>query len=200
MLSSGNRQAIWRLRAERFSQSPFGAWLLALIAFADSSIVPIMPDLLLVPMMLLRPKRIWPLTWVCVVASTFGSFAGYAIGHVLWIEAGQPLLGMYGRADDFQIYQDLVRDWGVWIIIAKSFTPIPFKFIAIAAGVASMNFPTFAMAAFVGRALHFGILAGAVWLWGQQIVLLAEQHKRWLLALGLLIVIGLGIACIKIRI
>ena len=200
MLSSGNRQAIWKLRAERFSQSRFGVWLLALIAFADSSIVPVMPDLLLVPMMLLRPKRIWLLSWVCVVASTFGSFVGYAIGHVLWIEAGQPLVGIYGRAQDFQIYQGLVRDWGVWIIVAKSFTPIPFKFIAIAAGVASMNFPTFAIAAFVGRALHFGILAGAVWLWGQQIVLLAEQHKRWLVALGLLIVIGVGIACIKIRI
>jgi len=50
-LLSHNRETWWR-RAEAFSDSRTGVWLLALIAFADSSVLPVLPDLLLVPMLL----------------------------------------------------------------------------------------------------------------------------------------------------
>jgi hypothetical protein len=53
---SGSRED-WLRRASAFSSSRSGIALLALIAFADSSILPILPDLLLVPMLLLRPDR-----------------------------------------------------------------------------------------------------------------------------------------------
>jgi len=169
-------------------------WLLALIAFADSSILPVLPDLLLVPMLLLRPERIRLLTTVCVIASSAGALLGYAIGYLTWTTVGQSLVAAYGQANHFKSYQQLVEDWGVWIIIAKSFTPVPFKFIAIAAGVASMNFVTFTIAALIGRALHFVIVAALVALWGQQFLQLAEKYRCWLVGLGILTAVGLGIA------
>ncbi len=169
-------------------------WLLALIAFADSSVLPVLPDLLLVPMLLLRPERIRLLTTVCVIASSAGALAGYAIGYLTWTTFGQSLVAAYGQANNFRSYQKLVEDWGVWIIIAKSFTPIPFKFIAIAAGVASMNFVTFTIAALIGRALHFVMVAALVALWGQQFLRLAEKYQRWLIGLGILTTVGVGIA------
>jgi len=185
---------IWLRRADAFSNSRLRTILLALIAFADSSILPILPDLLLVPMLLLRPHRSLSLTAVCVIASSVGAVVGYAIGHLAWSALGQGLVEVYGQTDNFRRYQKLVEDWGVWIIIAKSFTPIPFKFIAIAAGVASMNLATFAIAAVIGRALHFSIVALFVTLWGQQFLQLMEKYERWLVGLGILATIGLGIA------
>ena len=101
---------------------------------------------------------------------------------------------MYGQADNFLRYRQLVEDWGLWIIIAKSFTPIPFKFIAIAAGVASMNLLTFTVATVIGRTLHFVILALLVASWGQQFLQLVAKYERWLLGLGILGAISLGIA------
>ena len=193
MLFSRNRE-IWLRRADVFSTSKWGLALLALIAFADSSVLPVLPDLLLVPMLLSRPDRSLVLFSTCVVASSLGGIVGYGIGHLAWAAFGQALVAMYGQADNFQRYQRLVEDWGLWLIIAKSFTPIPYKFIAIAAGVASMNLLTFSIATVIGRALHFAIVTGLVWLWGQQFLHLIEKYERWLVGVGLLAVIGFGVA------
>jgi membrane protein YqaA with SNARE-associated domain len=130
----------------------------------------------------------------CVVASSVGALVGYGIGHLAWATLGQTLVEIYGQADNFQRYQKLVEDWGLWIIIAKSFTPIPFKFIAIAAGVASMNLVTFTIATVIGRTLHFAIVAVLVAFWGQKFLRLIDKYEGWLAGVGILTVIGLGIA------
>ena len=64
------------------------------------------------------------------------------------------------------------------MIIGESFTPIPFKFIAIAAGVASMNLLTFT----IGHILHFAIVALRVAFWGQLLL----QMTRRSMSVGLL--------------
>jgi membrane protein YqaA with SNARE-associated domain len=189
---SRNRD-VWLRRAEAFSDSGWGVALLALISFADSSVLPLMPDLLLVPMLLLRPKRSLWFTTVCVVASSVGALVGYGIGHLAWGMFGQTLVELYGQADNFQRYRTLVEDWGVWIIIAKSFTPIPFKFIAIAAGVASMNLVTFTVATVIGRAVHFAIVAALVAFFGQQFLQFLEKYEKWLLGAGVLAAICVGV-------
>ncbi|MFT4116749.1 YqaA family protein [Bradyrhizobium sp.] len=193
LLLSGSRD-VWRRRAEAFSDSPWGLALLALIAFADSSVLPVLPDLLLVPMLLIRPERSVLLCTVCVAASSIGALVGYGIGHLAWAAAGQRLVEIYGQADNFRRYQQLVENWGVWIIIAKSFTPIPFKFIAIAAGVASMNLFSFTVAAVLGRFLHFAIVTALVVLWGTRFVRWVETYHRWFVGIGLAAAIGLGLA------
>ncbi len=192
-LLSRNRE-VWLRRADAFSNSNWGVGLLALIAFADSSVLPVLPDLLLVPMLLVRPDRWLVLTAACVAASSVGGLVGYGIGHLAWAGIGQTLVEMHGQAEHFRRYQHLVEEWGLWIIIAKSFTPIPFKFIAIAAGVASMNLSTFTIATVVGRALHFAIIAALTVLWGQQFLQLIERYERWLVGLGLLAAAGFGLA------
>ena len=192
-LLSRNREA-WLRRADAFSDSKWGVAVLALISFADSSVLPVMPDLLLVPMLLLRPDRWLKLSAACVVASSVGGLVGYGIGHLAWAAVGQTLVDMYGQAAHFRRYQHLVEQWGVWIIIAKSFTPIPYKFIAIAAGVAAMNLWTFTIATVIGRALHFAIITALTVLWGPQFLHLIEKYERWLVGLGLLAAIGFGVA------
>ena len=144
-------------------------------------------------MLLLRPDRSFSLTAICVVASSTGALVGYGVGHMAWASLGERLVEMYGQADNFLRYRQLVEDWGLWIIIAKSFTPIPFKFIAIAAGVASMNLLTFTVATVIGRTLHFAIIALIVASWGQQFLQLVARYERWLVGLGILGAIGLGV-------
>ena len=189
-----NSREVWLHRAEAFSDSRSGIAVLALIAFADSSILPVLPDLLLVPMLLLRPNRSLLLTATCVIASSTGALVGYGIGHFAWATLGQTLVEIYGQEENFQRYQQLVENWGLWIIIGKSFTPIPFKFIAIAAGVASMDLLTFTTATVIGRTLHFVIVTALVTFWGPQFLQLVAKYERWVVGLGVLTAIGLGIA------
>ncbi len=176
---------------EAFAQHRYGTWVLAAVAFADSSFLPVMPDVLLVPMALARPKDVWRLSFVCTVASALGAVVGYIIGYGLWSLIGAPLVQFYGYTEGFATYQRWVEEWGVWIVIAKAFTPIPFKIMAIAAGVAQMNPLAFIFAAVLGRALHFAMVALLiVWL-GERMMGLFARYERPVIVVSILALIGL---------
>ena len=167
---------------------------LAAIAFADSSFLPVPPDMLLVPMALLRPERLRRLLVICIVASVLGAVLGYLIGYWLWDLVGVPLVEFYGYRDAFSVYQSMVGEWGVWIIIAKAFTPIPFKIAAIGAGVAAMDPLTFITAALVGRALHFAMVGVAVVLFGDRFMAMVERFERQLAVVSVLALAAAGVA------
>ena len=57
-------------------------------------------------------------------------------------------------------------EWGVWIIIIKGMTPIPYKLITIASGVAHFDLLSFVGASIVSRALRFFLVAGLLWWFG----------------------------------
>jgi membrane protein YqaA with SNARE-associated domain len=152
-------QIRWLGPVERFANHPAAPWLLAAIAFADSSFLPIPPDLLLVPMVLIRPARVWSLSILCTAAAGVGAVVGYIIGAGFWHLVGEQMVAFYGWTEGFAKFQSLFNEWGVWIIIFKAFTPIPFKIAAIAAGLAGMDIWVFLAAALVSRGLHFLIMA-----------------------------------------
>ena len=144
-------------------------------------------------MALVRPKQVWSLALICTIASALGAALGYVIGYELWNLIGARVVEFYGYTEGFASYQRLVEDWGVWFIIAKALTPIPFKIMAIAAGVAAMNPVTFMIAAIVGRALHFAMVALLVVLWGKKLMVFIEKYEAPLALVSVLVLIGLGI-------
>jgi membrane protein YqaA with SNARE-associated domain len=183
-----------RRYVEAIQQSRFAVWVLAAIAFADSSFLPVPPDFLLIPLVLLRREQIWSLSIVCVVASSLGAMVGYAIGYGLWSLIGSRLVELYGFTEGFATYRALVEEWGACIIIAKAFTPVPFKITAIAAGVAAMNPVVFIIATVIGRALHFAMIVGLVRLLGGRFRTLIASYDRPLAVISLLVLVGLAIA------
>jgi membrane protein YqaA with SNARE-associated domain len=184
----------WVRRLSALSEHRYGTPALAAIAFADSSFLPIPPDLLLVPMVLFRPERLRFLLVVCTVASALGAVLGYAIGYWLWNLVGLPLVELYGCQESFASYQRLVAEWGVLIIVVKAFTPIPFKIAAIAAGVAAMNPVAFLVAAVLGRALHFAMVGAVMSFCGTRIMVLISRYERPFAIASVLLLVGLVVA------
>jgi membrane protein YqaA with SNARE-associated domain len=184
----------WLRHVSALSRHRYSTWALAAIAFADSSFLPVPPDLLLVPMILIRPERAYFLLAVCTLASSLGAAAGYLIGYGLWSVIGAPLIEFYGYVDAFAAYQRLVENWGFWFIIAKAFTPLPFKIAAIAAGVAAMNPAVFMIAAVLGRALHFAMVGALLVLYGGRILALLARYERPFAVISVLVLIGLVVA------
>jgi membrane protein YqaA with SNARE-associated domain len=169
----------WFDKAERLAAHRYGPHALATFAFADSSLFPLPPDMLLVPMAMLHPGKLWRLTWIAIVASSLGALLGYAVGFWFWQSLGTPLVEHYGYAATVENYREAFAEWGVWIIILKSLTPIPFKLVAIAAGLAEMNLWSFVPAVIVGRVLHFVMVAGLVrWLGAKGTELLRRYERR----------------------
>jgi membrane protein YqaA with SNARE-associated domain len=59
------------------SQSPRAPYALAVIAFAESSVFPIPPDVILAPMSLAQPKLAWRFAFIATIASVLGGIVGY---------------------------------------------------------------------------------------------------------------------------
>src|ERR1041384_3017962 len=72
-----------------YSHRPSSTWALFWFSFAEASVFPIPPDVLMVPMCLERRERTWFYTMVATAGSVLGGLAGYAIGvaarHFDWI-------------------------------------------------------------------------------------------------------------------
>jgi membrane protein YqaA with SNARE-associated domain len=185
----------WLRRVAALAHHRHSTPLLAAIAFADSSFLPVPPDLLLIPMSLLRPERMRFLMLLCVAASSLGAALGYFIGYGLWDTVGAPLVQLYGCTDKFAAYQQLVAHWGFTIIIVKAFTPIPFKIAAIAAGVAAMDPISFMLATVIGRALHFAILAALLLLFGSRVTEFVVRYERPVAVVSIAVLLGAALGC-----
>jgi membrane protein YqaA with SNARE-associated domain len=183
----------WLRHVSAWAHHRHGPWALGGIAFADSSFLPVPPDILLVPMALLRPERLKALLLICVVGSSLGAIVGYVIGYWLWSSIGLPMVELYGYTEKFTAYQQLVAEWGVLVIIVKAFTPIPFKIAAIAAGIAAMDPFAFMFATVVGRALHFVMVGAVLVLCGQKIMTLVTRYERPFAVGSVVVLIALAV-------
>src|SRR5258708_37718120 len=110
---------------------PYALWLLAGVAFAESSFFPVPPAIMLLPMSLARPKRAWWFATICTIASVAGGLLGYAIGALLYDSLGQWLINLYGLGGKVEAFRASYAEWGAWIIIGKCLTPIPYKLLTI---------------------------------------------------------------------
>jgi membrane protein YqaA with SNARE-associated domain len=132
---------------------------MAAVSFAESSFFPIPPDVMLVPMMLARREQAYRIALICTIASVLGGALGYAIGMFLRDSVGEWLIRAYGMGDGIRQFETLFRTYGAEIILLKGLTPIPFKLVTIASGIAAFNFPLFIVCAVVTRGFRFFLIA-----------------------------------------
>ncbi|MGH6944670.1 MAG: YqaA family protein, partial [Geminicoccaceae bacterium] len=134
--------------------SPRALWILAALAFVESSIFPIPPDVLLIPMVLALPSRAWLIAGVCTLSSVAGGWLGYALGALLFETIGRPVLELYGDLDAFAAFQARYHEYGAWFVFGAGLTPFPYKVITIASGVTGLDLLTFTVASIFGRGLR----------------------------------------------
>lgn len=147
-------------RVLALAASPRAPLWLAVISFAESSVFPVPPDTLLIPMVLSRPHRAWSLALICTVASVAGGVLGYFIGYALLTGIAMPLIRFYHYEAAFDAFRDKYATYGLWVILIKGLTPIPFKIVTIASGAAHFNFAVFVAASALTRGARFFLLAG----------------------------------------
>jgi membrane protein YqaA with SNARE-associated domain len=142
---------------------------MAAISFAESSFFPIPPDVMLVPMVLAQRSKAFLIAAVCTVSSVLGGLAGYAIGYFLFETIGAWVINLYNLQGAMETFRQEFAEYGTWIILVKGLTPIPYKLVTIASGVAHFDLFTFIWASIVTRGLRFFIVAGLLWKFGDPI-------------------------------
>ena len=173
------------------AESRHAPYALAAVAFAESSIFPIPPDVLLAPMALAQPRRAWSFALICTVASVLGGMLGYAIGALLFDTLGQWLIHLYGYGDRVAALKESYAKWGALIILLKGLTPIPYKLVTIVSGLLGYNFALFVGLSILTRGARFFLVAGALNRWGDTLRGALERHFAVFVA-GSVIVVVLG--------
>lgn len=171
-------------------------WALAAVSFIESSVFPIPPDIVIIPMVLADRRNAWKIAAVATVASVLGGLLGYAIGALLYESLGVWVIDFYGLEEKFALFQDNYLEWGGWIVAGAGFTPLPYKVITIASGVVAMNIPLFLLASVLSRGARFFLLAALLWYFGPPIKAFIEKYLPYLAFLGFALLLG-GFLAIK---
>ncbi len=150
------------------SDSPRAKTIVYSVAFAESSFFPIPPDIIIIPMMLADPKSAWRLAFWCTVYSVLGGILGYAIGYYLYSSLGEWIIDTYNLETAFDNFQSQFKRYGFWIIALKGLTPIPYKLITIASGVAKFPVLPFMLASLMARSFRFFSLALVFYFFGER--------------------------------
>jgi len=165
------------------------------VSFAESSFFPIPPDVMLAPMVVKRPEKAYWFAFVCTLASVLGGILGYAIGYFL-TDLGQWILAVTGNKGGLAEFQSWYADWGIWLILAKGLTPIPYKLVTIASGIAHFSFGMFMLGSVVTRGARFFAVAWALKKFGPHILPVIERRLTTFTLIGLVVLVG-GVVALK---
>ncbi|WP_425045349.1 YqaA family protein [Primorskyibacter sp. S87] len=183
-------------RTISMADHPNALWVLALVAFVESSFFPIPPDVLMIPMILARPSRAWLIASVALVASVLGGMLGYAIGAFFYDSIGAPILEAMGKGEAMEAFNTRFNDFGFWAVLTAGVTPFPYKVITIMSGWTGMPLGTFIATSILARALRFFVVAGLLWGFGDPIREFIEKRLGLLFTLFIVLLIG-GFAAVR---
>ena len=177
----------WTLRS---AGTRHAAWALAAVCFLQSLVLPVPPDLLLIPMVLARRAKALLFATISTLSSTAGGLTGYAIGYFLYEAVGEPLLGPWGYGGKLEVFEAYRREWGAWIVVAGALSPLPYKLVAVAYGAARLDVGVFILASLLSRGLRFYVEATLLWYFGAAARALIERHLGAATVIGLILVAG----------
>lgn len=172
----------------RLARSRLG---LGALSFAESTVVPVPLEAVVVPLMIGHPRRsIWIalIIWLgCLAGATLFYFVGLAlVDPVVY-----PALEALGLDDEFaKMEERLSGDSFFWAIFLVSFSPAPMQLATLGAGAVSGNFLVYIAAIALSRGVRYFGLAILAQILGER---LARLHisKGWLV-LGLVAALLLG--------
>ncbi len=172
------------------AHSPYALWALAFVSFLESSVFPIPPDIIMIPMILARPNRAFLIAGVALTASVIGALLGYYIGASLFDVVGKPMLEFYGKTDAAEQFNQRFQDWGAWAVLIAGVTPFPFKVITIMSGWTGLNLGVFIISSIIARGLRFFLVAALLWKFGAPIRDFIERRLGLMFTLCVVLILG----------
>src|SRR6201990_917665 len=106
----------------RLAAHPRAIPALGVISFLESSVFPIPPDVMLIPMVLANRKKAFTIAAVCTVCSVVGGLLGYAIGYYFFETIGAWVVKTYGLQDGLERFREQFAHWGIYVILIKGLT------------------------------------------------------------------------------
>ena len=149
---------------------------LSLFSFLDSIIIPVPPDILLIPIVLAKKKKWLYISLVCTIFSVFGGVLGYLIGYYFWDILGNNIINFYNANNEVDLLKEYFSKYGLFIILLAGFTPLPYKIFTIGSGLLSFNFGLFLICSLFARGLRFISLSYLVYKYGDRSISFVDKY------------------------
>ncbi len=183
-------------RVMQLAQHKNATSALAGVSFVESSIFPIPPDVLLIPMVIAKRNRWIFYATICTIASILGAFLGYFIGAFLYDAIGKPILAFYGKQDSFEKIAEWYNTWGGWGVLFAAVTPFPYKVLTIFSGATGLNLVVFAVVSVIGRGARFFLVSFLLYHFGEPVRDFIEKRLGLVFIIAMVLLIG-GFVTVK---
>ena len=180
----------------RLAAAPKAKIFLAGISFIESSVFPIPPDVMLIPMVLANRREAWRIAFICSLFSVLGGILGYFIGVYFFELVGEAIIGFYGYQEKFAKFSAAYDEWGGWIVAFFGLTPFPYKVITIASGAVKLNLAVFMFASVLSRSARFFLVAWLLQKYGEPIKEFIEKYLG-ILTIAFFVLLFGGFAILK---
>ncbi|MEM2855702.1 MAG: YqaA family protein [Candidatus Nitrosocaldaceae archaeon] len=144
----------------------FGEIGLFIVAFAESSVFPIPPDIILIALALLNPNLSLYYSLIASIGSVLGGIGGYYIG----MKGGRRIAKRIFKERLLNKVDEYFNEYGTWTVFIAAFSPIPYKVFTIGAGIARFNLKRFIIASVIGRSARFVAEGIIIMFWGKEIL------------------------------
>ena len=169
-------------------------YYLAVVSFIESSVFPIPPDVMVIPMVISKKNDFIKIFLITTIFSVLGGMMGYLIG-TFFLDLGMNIMEFYNYEDKFiNLKNDLINSKGFYawlgILFLAGFTPLPYKVFTIASGLIGFNFIVFILISIISRGLRFFIVAYLSYKFGEIFTKFMNDHgSKWFTVIGILIVL-----------
>jgi membrane protein YqaA with SNARE-associated domain len=172
------------------SHHPHAQIALFVLAFAESSVFPIPPDVLLIALALGIPTQAYRFALITTAGSVLGGLGGYIIGYGFMASVGQWVLDAYQLQQPFEKIRAWYLSYDIWAVAIAGFTPIPYKVFTIAAGAFEMDVWRFSLASLFSRGARFFLLAWMIYRYGAAIKVFIDRYFNILTVVFMALLIG----------
>lgn len=146
----------WLARLER---SAYALPLLFLLSMAETLIIPIPIEAILIPWMLSQQRRRWTIASVALAGNITAAALGYWLGALAMEQWGDTLIGLFGGAQAYDSFVAEIHNNGFISVLAVGVTPTPLQIAMLAAGATGYSFLLFLLAVTLSRSVrYFGLV------------------------------------------
>ena len=174
------RRLLFRLLGvlHRWAESGWAGPAVGSWALLQGSVVPGPSEALLVPMGLADPPRVLPLAAWATVGATLGGIVAFVLGASALHTVALPVAGWFGiTAADFEARRALFEQRGWLVVLFSTVSPLPTKFVCMAAGAFGVPVFPFTLALGAGRAARFTAVSLVIRFAGERVVARLERRK-----------------------
>ena len=158
------------------------------VAFLEFFLVPIPPDLVLIPLAVAQPEFAFLYALLATAGSVSAGLIGYAVGR----KGGRPAIESRFAGDRAARTEAYFEQYGLVTLGIGAFAPIPegYELLSIASGALGLDLRSYLLASIVGRGGRYALEAALVLVIGEAARSLSEPELYAIIGVATLLALA----------